>query len=188
MTETTHSTTRRFPHRTRALWAVLVTAALVIAGFALTVGSTDRTSAAWTRDVHAVTSVRLASWATAPMSCTPVGPGSTVAGTCEIERAEVSVSGDPGSREMVISGKILGSFDPPVFPRLVVDLSELPNVPADWDWATTAPVDIRHVDRVDCSAPPIVIADLSTQSWNGKGTIELLEGQSTGLCLAPVSA
>jgi len=54
-------------HRARILCAALVTTALVVVG---AWSATDRTTAAWTNDVHAATDVALGSWVDGFGTCT----------------------------------------------------------------------------------------------------------------------
>ncbi len=58
--------------RARAAVAMLVVAVLVAAGARLATDATDRTSAAWTDDVHATTSVALGTWTPQLGTCTAV--------------------------------------------------------------------------------------------------------------------
>jgi len=166
MTSTTHSTTRRFPHRTRALWAVLVAAALVVAGVGLTARATDGTSAAWTNDVHTTTDVTLGTWVDGFGTCVVrnVADDAIVPGVpCKItDIKEQNVWGFPGG--MTLQGHAY--FEAPGIAYghyIAFDFTIPPPSDSRWSWANASVVSANNTAAIysGCDELPRVVGRLA---------------------------
>ncbi len=176
--------------RARAAVAMLVVAVLVAAGARLATDATDRTSAAWTDDVHATTSVSLGTWASHALGCVVIdraGAETSSGATCEI--ASVSVDriqwGEVGHRAAnLIVALVPRGVSPGAGERLrvTVDLSTLGELPADWRWSTAGAS--GEIGAVDCSALPVLT--FQARDWAGWGPssvpFQLHETREPGDC------
>ncbi len=129
--------------RARAAVAVLVVAVLAAAGTRLAADTTARTSAAWTDDVHATTTVSLGTWSPQIGTCTAVKAATLepVANRpCEVVDVwgfQVQDSRPVGSRWAQIKVDIdsPGGYVKDLAFLVEVDLSTPGDAPADWQYA-----------------------------------------------------
>ncbi|UJP40960.1 hypothetical protein [Cellulomonas palmilytica] len=177
---TTHRPTHRRMSRPRALAAVLAAAALLVGGARLASDATDRTTAAWTDDVHVTSRVALGTWTDVfENSCQVIKPDGSVQpnATCSVTTIEYLNSWSVGTGSGGVRFNIHGSATNAVADsdrfRVTVDLSQAQGVPADFQWAragiTWTNFESAHAD---CSRKPIVTAN--TYSWAANaGTFKL---------------
>ncbi|GEA85662.1 hypothetical protein GCM10009774_04610 [Cellulomonas gelida] len=164
--------------RARAAVAVLVVAVLAAAGARVAADSAARTSAAWTDDVHATTTVSLGTWSTHALGCVVLAADGSVSGkaTCDVLGLRVSKPWDEGAGVGLRGADIRVQVRPQgVNPnagerlRITVDLSKAPGMPADWKWSTSGAS--GEFTAADCSALPVMA--FTAKDWAGWGQTEI---------------
>ncbi len=122
--------------RPRALAAVLAVAALLVGGARLASDATDPTTAAWTDDVHATTSVGLGTWQPSIGKCQPVDANlRPVDAPCSIVSVKGFVTGEGrpvGERRAQLRIKIDATQKNGVYYLLTVNLANSADAPANW--------------------------------------------------------